>query len=271
MLLLAICNQQSIALTKNRHTYWFVTTSTEGRSGYTAKRLSVVAKTLRIMQLTAGLLLVFSLSLSARSVSQTVSFSGKDVPMETVFSAIEQQTGFHVIGKLETLKRSGSVSIQVENMQLDEFLTLLLEGKPYEFEIKSKTIFIKRKSPAADLSPRLDLDTPPITGKVTDAQGKPLAGATVRIKGKNIQTVTNETGAFILQGEKGQTIIVSYVGFDQLEYKIGESAQLNLQMQLSQESLDTTTISVNTGYQRIRRKEQPALSHLSIINCLINV
>src|SRR5690349_17403991 len=60
--------------------------------------------TLRIMKLTAALLFLFNMSLSARSLSQNITYSGKDVPLEKVFDAIKEQTGFFVISNQEQVK-----------------------------------------------------------------------------------------------------------------------------------------------------------------------
>src|SRR5688500_5590971 len=56
------------------------------------------------------------------------------------------------------------------------------------------------------------LTTPlPITGKVTIANGQPLAGATVKIKGSASGTKTDENGNFTLDAEPGQVLMISFV------------------------------------------------------------
>lgn len=51
-----------------------------------------------------------------------------------------------------------------------------------------------------------------ITGKVRDSEGEPLPGATVRIDGTNIGTITDSNGYFKLLG-KGQQLTISYIGY----------------------------------------------------------
>lgn len=50
-------------------------------------------KTLLLMKLTFLLLTLVLLQAHASGVAQTITFSGKDVPLQKVFTAIEKQTG----------------------------------------------------------------------------------------------------------------------------------------------------------------------------------
>jgi hypothetical protein len=60
------------------------------------QRCRGVTKMLRIMKLTAILMTVLALHVGAKGLSQTINFSGKDVPLQKIFSVIEQQTGYVV-------------------------------------------------------------------------------------------------------------------------------------------------------------------------------
>lgn len=51
-----------------------------------------------------------------------------------------------------------------------------------------------------------------ITGSVTDTQGEPIVGAVVGIVEKKQKTVTDIDGNFKIEGTKGQTITVSFIG-----------------------------------------------------------
>lgn len=51
-----------------------------------------------------------------------------------------------------------------------------------------------------------------ITGRITDSQGAPLAGVTIREKGGSASTSTNATGTYSLSVSSSATIVISYVG-----------------------------------------------------------
>ena len=52
-----------------------------------------------------------------------------------------------------------------------------------------------------------------VSGLVTDANGSPIPGATVAVKGKGKATSTNVSGAFTIAAIQGDVLIVSSVGF----------------------------------------------------------
>lgn len=163
------------------------------------------------MKLTALMLLLFCLSLSAETSSQTVTFSGKNVPLDRVLSVIEKQTGYVVIGSASGISNAERITLDVKNMELQSFLNLVF-GPSFDFEIRSKTIFVKEK-PAARAR-LFDVEnlfvTKEIGGFVQDGGRKPLAGATVKVKGKPVSTVTTDRGAFNIRAELGDVLEVSF-------------------------------------------------------------
>ena len=58
-----------------------------------------------------------------------------------------------------------------------------------------------------------------IVGKVVDANGEPLIGASVAEAGTSNGTITDMDGAFMLNVEKNVTLHVSYVGYKDLEVR----------------------------------------------------
>ena len=63
------------------------------------------------------------------------------------------------------------------------------------------------------------LDTKTVTGKVLNADAKPLQGAVVVIAGTTIGTVTDSEGNFKLQMTEDSPLVVSYVGFKSQKVK----------------------------------------------------
>lgn len=71
-----------------------------------------------------------------------------------------------------------------------------------------------------------------LTGKVSDPDGSPLTGATVKIKGIGKSTTTNEQGSFILTNvPQSGILIVSYIGYATLEtsFSNGQVGTIKLQ------------------------------------------
>lgn len=58
-----------------------------------------------------------------------------------------------------------------------------------------------------------------VKGKVTDAEGG-LMGATVKVKGSNVGTMTDMNGNFSIDAKRGDVLVISYVGYTTQEIKV---------------------------------------------------
>ena len=61
-----------------------------------------------------------------------------------------------------------------------------------------------------------------VSGKVIDEQGEPVIGASVVQKGTSNGTVTDIDGNFTFKAPQGATLVVSYVGYKNVEVKADE-------------------------------------------------
>lgn len=180
-----------------------------------------MTKILLVMKLTFLLLTVAFMSVHAGGFSQSVTLSGKDMPIKRVFSAIEKQTGYVVFYNRELLDEVKTVTLEAHKMPLSEFLELTLKDQPVNYRITDKMITFSRKpTPAAEIvasaiQPRLDF-----TGQVINTITKePVASASVIIKGQTTGTVTDSKGFFSLNLEPGTIIVISSLGYETKEYK----------------------------------------------------
>ena len=72
-----------------------------------------------------------------------------------------------------------------------------------------------------------------VTGQVLDENGEPIIGATVSVKGTNVNAVTDFDGRFSINASRGASLIVSYVGYGTREVLVGGNA---LTIDLKQDS-----------------------------------
>src|SRR5690606_32073981 len=90
---------------------------------------------------------------------------------------------------------------------------------------------------------------PPISGRVTDIDGLPLIGATVEIKGTTSATKTDENGNFSLDVSSGQTLVVSFIGYQSREVQVEDlSAPLTIQL-IADDALLDEVVVVSYGTQ----------------------
>lgn len=87
-----------------------------------------------------------------------------------------------------------------------------------------------------------------IMGKVTDIKGEPLPGASVIEKGTSTGVVTDFNGNYeISVSSKEAVLLISFIGFENLEVQIENSNQIDIELNESAESLNEVTIQGFSG------------------------
>ncbi|MDO6435402.1 SusC/RagA family TonB-linked outer membrane protein [Flavitalea sp. BT771] len=189
------------------------------------------------MKMTTLLLLATCLQVSATAFSQSITFSGKNVPLETVFSAINKQSGYIVFCDYGLIKDAKKVTLHVRDASVESIMSACLRDQPLTYEIVGKTIVISRKQAGANNPGDSRLVMPPpmdITGRVTNEKGEGVPSATVAVKGTNKITVTNDNGEFELKGiSSNAVLVITSVGFERMEVKLTGQSTLNVQLKLA--------------------------------------
>lgn len=215
----------------------------------------------RVMRLTALLIFVGCLHVSASGYSQTVSFSGKDVPLAAVFASIEKQTGLSFFYNYSLMKETKPVTIDVIDVALEDALNIILKEQGLDFYRTGKTIFIISKKVVNRILSANGIDSPAsaqlnVKGRVTNQLGEALVGASVSIIGGKKGAITDENGMFELKGVPvGTTLEISFLGYQRQHYRIEGPENLSVKLFESNNKLDeaqviaygSTTQRLSTG------------------------
>jgi TonB-linked SusC/RagA family outer membrane protein len=87
-----------------------------------------------------------------------------------------------------------------------------------------------------------------ITGRVLNANGQPVEGATVQVKGTTTGVSTNAKGEFTINAAQGSTLVISSVGFNRLEVKV-TSGEVNVNLTETNQALADVVV-IGYGAQR---------------------
>ncbi len=87
-----------------------------------------------------------------------------------------------------------------------------------------------------------------IKGTVTDAEGEPLIGAGVVVKGRTMGVITDYDGVFNIQATEGQTLVITSIGFKSQEVKAAQG--MTVVMQEDNALLDEVVV---IGYGEVKR------------------
>ena len=81
-----------------------------------------------------------------------------------------------------------------------------------------------------------------ISGTVSDANGHPVAGATVIVDGTSLGTTTNTAGEYTLSAPVNGTLVVTFVGFEPQQLPIAGKTRINVTMKEEAQAIDDVIV-----------------------------
>jgi TonB-linked SusC/RagA family outer membrane protein len=101
----------------------------------------------------------------------------------------------------------------------------------------------------------LSLTTPAqtqnVSGTVTSSvDNSPLIGVTVTVKETNNSTITDNSGSYSIDAEKGQTLVFTYVGYEPQSRVIGNSRNISVALSVSDQNKLQDVVVVGYGTQK---------------------
>ncbi len=168
------------------------------------------------MKLTGFFLTAICLQVAANGFSQNINFSAKNVKLETLFSAIEKQSGHYFFYKYQDIKGATIDVVDLKSASLNEALSLTLKNQPFNYVINDKTVVITKNATSFQIQD----STLTIRGRLFDTgePPMPIGGASVLIKGKTIGTVTDIDGYYTIKAKKGDVLVFSMISFKKVEH-----------------------------------------------------
>ncbi|EFK59020.1 SusC/RagA family TonB-linked outer membrane protein [Sphingobacterium spiritivorum] len=192
------------------------------------------------MKITVILSLVFMTCVHADSVAQKVSLSLKNAKLEEVFSSISKQTKYRFLYEDEVIKNAKPVNVELKGASVENALSNVLNSADYSFKIIAGTITVNKITPVA--SRNLDIQRP-VTGTIKDENGRPLAGATVSVKGSSTSTSTNDQGYFSINAASNATLVVRFVGFNPKEISVSGRSSIEVELTGADKALEEVVIT----------------------------
>ncbi|MGN8059868.1 SusC/RagA family TonB-linked outer membrane protein [Pedobacter sp. 22163] len=211
-------------------------------------------KLLLIMRLTAAILLLALMQLSASTRAQKVSIVEKNAPLERVLKEIRKQSGYDMIYDLSIILDAKPVSINVKQVNVLEAVQKSLTNQGLTFAVDGKTIVITERTVADKLVDIIkDID---VKIMVRDSSGRPLPGANVYNKTINKMHTTDKSGDLIIKDvpANGYVLQINYLGFKGEEIFVDRKT-ISYYVTLRQATAVLDEISVvSNGYQKISKE-----------------
>ena len=189
-----------------------------------------------------GMLLAGTQNVNAQSAKVDINVTnGK---LNTVLNKIEKQTDYLFIYNNE-VDTNIPITLSTKGEAVSSVLNRVLRGTGITYKLEGSHIILTRQQGTA---PKKQA-TKKVKGRVLDAKGEPIVGASVRVKGDKLGTVTDIDGNFELAADPKSVLEVSYIGFIPQSINVGNQSQLRIAMREDNKALDEVVV-IGYGVQK---------------------
>ena len=179
--------------------------------------------------------------------AQSLSLKMQNVSVKKAMTELQAKSGYsfvYIAGDVDTDQK-----VSVDADQLQEAIKQILQGQQVTYEIQGKNVVVRKKTSQSN-APKQERK---VSGTVKDANGEPIIGANVTVKGdSSIGTITDIDGRFTLDVPAGAVLQVSFIGFASQDVTIGNKSELNVALKEDAEMLDEVVV---VGYGTSRKKD----------------
>lgn len=195
----------------------------------------------------AILMVVALFCLNIAILAQAVSLKMNNVSVKEAMTQLKNKSGYSFVYKVGDLDTRKIVSVKAK--QLNEAIDQILYGQEVVYEVKGKNIIVQKGQARQNTSK--DTKKRKVTGTVSDANGEPIIGATIKEKGTTNGTASDLDAKFSLEVSPGAVLEVSYIGYQTQEVKVGDRVSLSVTLAENQQILDEVVV---VGYGTTSRK-----------------
>lgn len=181
-----------------------------------------------------------------------ISMELKDEPLGSALKQFSNASGYRVNFPSEDVG-AYRVTVSIRQVEPLKALGMILERKPFEYEVNGNFITIRKVKEGTTGTLRIVRN---VEGRVVDANGDPLPGANIRGKDSPFGSISNADGYFTCKvlGDT-QTLEISFVGMQTEVVSVRGRNHVNVIMHEDKRQLSDVVV---TGYQRISRERSTA-------------
>ncbi|MEX0314374.1 MAG: TonB-dependent receptor [Allomuricauda sp.] len=211
------------------------------------------------MRLTFIFLLVALFRINASSYSQVtkVSLDLQNVSVAEVFNEIKSKTEFKIFYMNSEIDLKRKVSIRVNKSRIEKILHILFKNTDIHYQIVGKQIVLRLEAKKSIVKPKVSIQSDTdmeevqldISGTVTDADGEPLPGVNIVVRGTTIGTQTDFDGNYAIKAATGEVLEFTYLGMKTQAVTVTNNTTINVVMEEDAASLDEVVV-VGYGTQR---------------------
>lgn len=200
---------------------------------------------LRIMRATTLSMLILCLQLSVLANGQDkITVVIRNTEWSKALSAVEKVSNYRFVYSSDIAPVNKKMDLVVRDADLPEVMDKLLANTTLSYKVMPDKLVILFSK--VDIVPEIK-----VTGRITDENGNPLAGASVRVKGLNIGVSANTNGEYTLMVPDDAVLIISYIGYEEIQISVSGQSTINVSLKTSVKIQDQVVV-IGYGTQRKR-------------------
>ena len=197
------------------------------------------------------LFLICSLSMTyaAESYAQKtmISLEVRNETVGTVLEKLKKESGFDFFFNNKHVDLKRIVSVSANNNNIFKILDQIFAGTNVKYSVLEKKIIL-----STEIVQGIQQGQIKVTGIVKDANGEPIIGANVIVKGQSTGTITDIDGRFVLDTPKDAILQITYIGYVSQEVKVSGKKELNIILKEDTETLDEVVV---VGYGTMKKRD----------------
>ena len=210
------------------------------------------------------------LCLNPMANAQNITLRMSNVTVKQAMDELKSKSGYSFVFSSQDVDTHKNITVESDNQPLGHVISQIVAGQGLAYTIEGKTIIL-RKATAGLVQQQ---NNKRITGVVKDANGEPVIGANIVVKGTTNGTITDMDGNFVLDVPAGAVLHVSYIGYSDKEIPVGNQTVLTVSLAEDSRALDEVVVigygtarkidltgsTSSLGGDKLRVKSSPQLS-----------
>ena len=216
------------------------------------ERLNFSDRTPSVRRLVVSLVLMLLAVLPAAAQNKKITVDLDNVPVREFIKTVESQSGYTFAYNNSEIDLTRRVSVKAADENVVDVVIRALSAQNLTARMEGSRIVVSRKPAAARVQTAQPVRGGVVTGTVKTISGEPVIGASVIVLETNRGNVTGLEGDFSVEATPGQTLSVSFLGYNTQQIKVG--SQTSFDITLTEDSKQISEVLV-VGYTPMRKSD----------------
>jgi len=188
------------------------------------------------MRITTLFLLVVSIHLSVFANGQDkITVVLRNTEWSKALVAVEKASSYRFVYSTDLAPVNKKIDLVVRDADLPEVMDKLLLNTTLSYKVMPDKVVVLFSK--VETAPEIR-----VSGRITDENGVPLAGASVKVKGGTQGVSANANGEYAITVPDDAVLIFSYVGYDERQVPVSGQATINMSLSPSAKIQDQVVV-----------------------------